>query len=178
MIPRGPENFGYVTTVPPRPSHYQDDFLIGNWIHHGSRINHAQRQPQIREAVTPRADSLHSSAGLPAGLPAFLSNPPEDLRCANRRPYPRREGASFGYSRAGAIAARFQQTTWFVGRRKIIWRLESRLLAINRLTLTKLQAPYLSSDEFQRAGALIGLAGRLAHDQFSRDSYFPPAGLF
>ena len=42
-------------------------------MHHGRRINHAQRQLKIREAVTSRAHSLHSCAGLPVSLPAFLA---------------------------------------------------------------------------------------------------------
>jgi hypothetical protein len=89
MIPRGPENFGHVTTVPPRSSHYQNGFLIGNWnTHHGSRINHAQRQLKSREAVTPRTDSLHSCVGLPASLSAFLAKllKTSDVRIVGRTP--------------------------------------------------------------------------------------------
>lgn len=114
-----PENFGHVTTVPPRSSHYQDGFFIGNWnTHHGSRINHAQRQLKIREAVTPRADSLHSCAGLPASIPAFLATllKTSDVRIVDHTHVATGHVLGMGEP---VIAAQSQRATWFVGRRRL-----------------------------------------------------------
>jgi hypothetical protein len=126
------KNFGYVTTVPPRSSHCQDGFLIENWkTHHGSRINHAQRQLKIREAVTPRADSVHSCAVLRANLPAFLATllKTSDLRIVDHTHVATGHGLGVGEL---AIAAQSQKATWFVGRRSLFWHLDLRLLAMDR----------------------------------------------